>query len=462
MAFRREQLVLDDGRPFGAAVESWQEEHIFKPLDELDSAGHPRYRLAYFETPRGQGKTTIAAAEAISELVLGGEGRRIFGFATDEDQAGLLHEAAAGFVERNPLLARSLKVERRLIRSPRTHSYLRVMAADAASAHGLTPDLVVFDELHALQRRELWDAAYTAIVKKRDARMIVISTPGWRRNSIAWEVREAARRTAGYYFWSAGGRLASWLDPEEIERQRAMLPPHVFQRLHEGLWTEGEGAFITAADLARCVRLERVARDRCDQVVPHVLAVDFGLSHDLTAIAVVHRTEQGVALDLMRTWQGSKDAPVEITTEVEPFIRQCLGAFPQLRIVLDPWQSQSTFERLGAAGADVQSYVFGGSRIDEMTRNLYALAHSGNLELYDDPELKRELLDVQVLERAYGLRINHRRDGHDDRAIALAMAAHVCMGLVPEPVFILGRDAFRILPMRTTRPPGLGGPFGGW
>ena len=106
----------------------------------------------------------------------------------------------------------------------------------------------------ALQRRDLWDAVYTAIAKKRDARMLVITTPGWRRNSICWEVREAARRTDGYYFWSAGERLASWLDPAELERQRAMLPAHVFQRLHEGRWTEGEGAFITAADLARCLR----------------------------------------------------------------------------------------------------------------------------------------------------------------------------------------------------------------
>jgi phage terminase large subunit-like protein len=166
MAFRREQLILEDGRPFGAAVELWQEENIFGPLDERDTAGHPRYRLAYIETPRGQGKTTMAAAEALSELVLGGAGRRIYCFANDEDQAGLLHEAAAGFVRRNPLLGGALKVERRLVRSPRTGSYLRVMAADAASAHGLTPDLVVFDELHALHRRDLWDAVYTAIAKK--------------------------------------------------------------------------------------------------------------------------------------------------------------------------------------------------------------------------------------------------------------------------------------------------------
>jgi len=462
MAFRREQLVLEDGRLFGEAVEPWQEEHIFRPLDERDAAGHPRYRLAYIETPRGQGKTTMAAAEAISELVLGGAGRRIYCFANDEDQAGLLHEAAAGFVGRNPLLGRALKVERRFIRSPRTGSYLRVMAADAASAHGLTPDLVVFDELHALQRRDLWDAVYSAIVKKRDARMIVITTPGWRRNSICWEVREGAQHTEGYYFWSAGGRVASWLDPAELERQRAMLPAHVFQRLHEGRWTEGEGAFIAAADLARCLRPDRVARTRCDAPVAHVLAVDFGLTRDRTAIAVVHRTEQGVALDLIRTWQGSRDAPVQITTEVEPFIRECLSAFPQLRIALDPWQAQSTFERLRAAGADVQPYAFSGARIDEMTRNLYALAHSGNLELYDDAELMRELLDVQVVERGYGLRIDHHRDAHDDRVIALAMAAHVCVGLVPDPGMV-GPDAFRaltrILPIRR-RPSGLYGPLG--
>jgi hypothetical protein len=91
------------------------------------------------------------------------------------------------------------------------------------------------------------------------------------------------------------------------------------------------------------------------------------------------------------------------------------------------------------------------------------LAHSGTSSSMTIHRLSRELLDIQVVERGNGLRIDHPRDGHDDRAIALAMAAHVRVGLAPDET-VLGPDEFRalsrVLPLRTKRPPGLGGPFG--
>lgn len=425
--FRDEQLYLEDGRSLGDALEPWQREHILTPLDARDSDGHPTYRVLVLEAPRGHAKTTLLAAECLLELIVGGRDRRIFAFAADADQAALLHEAAAGFIRRNTILGRLLSVERWLIRCRATRSVMRVMSADAASAHGLTPDLIVVDELAQWQGRELWDACYSSVAKKSDARLVVITTPGWRRDSIAWEVREAARKIPGYYFWSAGERRATWLDAAEYERQRAMLPPHVFRRLHDGLWSDGAGAFITSEDLAGCIRSDRRPRTECPERW-HVLALDLGLTNDRTAAAIAHRTEHGIALDLLRTWQGSRAAPISITREVEPFIADAFTHYRNLHLVLDPWQARSTFERFNSQHPTrVESFIFTTGRIDEMTRNLYALAHSGALELYPDPDIERELLDVQLVERAQGLRIDSRRRGHDDRAIALGMAGHAAM-----------------------------------
>lgn len=45
--------------------------------------------------------------------------------------------------------------------------------------------------------------------------------------------------------------------------------------------------------------------------------------------------------------------------------------------------------------------------------------------LPDDPELLEELSNVRLRETSPGvLRMDHDRDRHDDRAIALALAAH--------------------------------------
>lgn len=428
--FREEILRLEDGRTLGAALEDWQREHVFGPIDAIDENGHPRYRLLDFELPRGHGKTTGIAAVVVTELILGGHDLRAFAFASDEDQAGLLHDAAAGFIARLPKeLRQKFTIERRRIEFRPTRSELRVMSADAPSAYGLVADLIVVDELGQFHDRELWDSLITALPKKPNARLIVISTPGWRRKSIAWEVREAARTTDGYYLFAPGKPLASFVDRAEVERQRATLPRHVFARLHLGQWSDGEGSLVTAEDLARCIRPDRSPRLSCSEPSFHVIACDLGLRNDRAVVAVVHRTMLGVALDTMRTWEGSHEAPVRIIDDVEPFIVQCLRTFPFAQITLDPWQMESTFERLQRIGVHVELFNFTGTAIDRLTTNLYSIAHGGQLELYPDLALEEELLDVQVVEKSYGVRIDHRADAHDDRVIALGMGAYVAMQL---------------------------------
>ncbi len=389
-----------------------------------------------FELHRGAGKTTIAAGEALTELVLGGHHRRIYAFAVDEDQSRILLDVAAGFVRRSPALSKLLKVDRKTIRFAKRDALLQIMSADAASAYGLTPDLIVFDEIGELRNRALFDAAFTSIAKKPQARLIAISTPGWTRSSVAWELRQACAKIDGYYLYSPGERIAGWLDAAELERQRQLLPDHVFRRQHLGQWTEGEGRFITTEDLARCLRPDLTAQLACAEG-SHVLAVDLGLSNDRTAAAIVHRTDLGARLELIRTWQGTRASPVGITTEVEPFMFDVLQHFSDLRMILDPWQARSTFERF-ASFARVQPFIFTGGKIDELTRNLYALLHAGQIELYPDEELEHELLDVQVIEKSYGLRIDHRVGAHDDRVIALGMAAWAAMQL--HPVYDVGPD----------------------
>ena len=80
--------------------------------------------------------------------------------------------------------------------------------------------------------------------------MLVISTAGWDRTSIAWEVRTIAETEPDWYF-SARGQCASWISPAWLAQQRRSLPAHVYERLHESRWVEGVGAYLTAAEVDR-------------------------------------------------------------------------------------------------------------------------------------------------------------------------------------------------------------------
>lgn len=129
-----------------------------------------------------------------------------------------------------------------------TGSRLRVLTADAPSAYGLRPDWIAVDELAEWRTRALWDSLWSAMGKRARCRMLVITTPGWDRTGIAWEVRQVAEREANWYLASRGP-CAGWIDPAWRAQQERTLPSHVFARLHLGRWVEGAGAFLSAAEV---------------------------------------------------------------------------------------------------------------------------------------------------------------------------------------------------------------------
>lgn len=446
MTFRREFLVLKDGRPLRDALEPWQVEHILNPLDARTDAGEPAFRLLYIELPRGHAKTTLAGAEALTELAVGGPFRRVSAYATDEGQARYLHDAAAGFIRRSSVLSEVFVIERDRIRIPERDSSLEIMSADDASAYGRTDDLTIFDEVGKLRKRELWFAAYTAIAKQPHARILCISSPGWSRSMVAWAIREAARTTPGYYLFSPGKRLATWLDDAEFERQRtsSTQPEFVFRREQLGQWTDGDGAFITRADLARCPRLPAY-RTACSEQSTHVLAIDLGLKRDRTAAAILHRDRARdlVALDDLRVWEGSRDDPVLIA-EVESHIRRAIDDYAGLRVVVDPWNLVSTVQRFRGR---IKEFHFTAESKRRLAKNLYSLLHNGHFGYPPDADLERELLDVQLVERASGLVIDHDSSGHDDMVVSIGMAAlelmsepppsYASASVEPDPYFVL-------------------------
>jgi hypothetical protein len=69
--------------------------------------------------------------------------------------------------------------------------------------------------------------------------------------------------------------------------------------------------------------------------------------------------------------------------------------------------------------------VFSAQSVGRLASTLMLLVRNRALALPDDAELIDELANLRLRETAPGvLRIDHDPDKHDDRAIALALAAH--------------------------------------
>ena len=95
-------------------------------------------------------------------------------------------------VEANPELKAHVAIYRRELVVPATGSRYRVLSADVPTKHGLNPHGILFDELHAQPDRTLWDVLTTGTGARRQPLTIAITTAGYDRTSVCWELHEYA------------------------------------------------------------------------------------------------------------------------------------------------------------------------------------------------------------------------------------------------------------------------------
>ena len=265
-------------------LEDWQKEEIIRPLFGWKRVGDGlrRYRTAYIEIPRKNGKSTMAAGIALLLLFADDEpGAEVFSAAVDRDQASIVFDEAKNMVEASPQLDELSEVWKRSIVVPGTKSVYRVLSADVKTKHGLNAHGVVFDELHAQPTRELWDVLTTSVGARRQPLVVAITTAGFNRESICWEQHEYARQVIEriiedptfFAYIKAADPEEDWLDEEvwaranpnlgvtvkmdylQNEARKAKQVPayqNTFRRLHLNQWTQQETRWLPVDDWDAC------------------------------------------------------------------------------------------------------------------------------------------------------------------------------------------------------------------
>ena len=188
-AFFSEILVHTKGRWARTAfhLADWQLSDIIEPLfgtvlwsDEFEMYVR-RYKIAWIEVARKNGKSEILAGIALYLLIADDEeGAEIYGCAADRDQARKVYDVAERMVELSPLLSSRLKINRQLKRiyDKRTGSYYEVTAADAGGNLGHNPHGVVFDEVLTQKNGDLWHAMRTGMGARTQPLMAAATTAG--------------------------------------------------------------------------------------------------------------------------------------------------------------------------------------------------------------------------------------------------------------------------------------------
>jgi phage terminase large subunit-like protein len=182
-AFLRHSKGRWNDEPF--VLQPWQAFIVASLFGWKRADGTRRFRIAFVEVPRKNGKTTLAAGIGLYLLVADGEaGAEVYCAATKRDQAKLVFEDAKAMVARSPELAAIVERYRYSLQIPDARSKMEPLGADANTTDGLNPFAAICDEIHAWKSRDLWDVLLTGMGAREQPLALAITTAGDFSDSI--------------------------------------------------------------------------------------------------------------------------------------------------------------------------------------------------------------------------------------------------------------------------------------
>jgi phage terminase large subunit-like protein len=161
------------------------------------SDGRRRFRMAFIEEGKGNGKSPLVAGIGLYGLVADNESRaEIYAAATKKDQAQILFRDAVAMVDQSP------ELDAALVRSGgsghewniadlSTGSFFRTVASDDAQS-GPRPHIALLDEIHEHKTGLMVEMMRAGTKGRRQALIVMITNSGTDRNSVCWSYHEYA------------------------------------------------------------------------------------------------------------------------------------------------------------------------------------------------------------------------------------------------------------------------------
>lgn len=335
----------------------WQEKFFVDIFATSNPDGTRQYKEAFLEIARKNGKTTTIAACVVYMLFMCDEfGQEIYSAANDREQASLVFNMAASMIRANPALLKRCRIydsSKRIVRAE-TESFYKALSRESATAHGLNPSFVIYDELHEAKNRDLFDVLKTGMGARTEPLFVTITTAGsdikgvcYEQYRYACQVRDGLVVDPTYYplifeaaedddIWAeatwlkANPSAGAFRDLDEIRRyaQRAKVLPTLelsFRRLYLNQWVQDLTRWMKRAHWRACglpLRMAELAGRPC------YAGLDLSSTDDFSALVLVFPFDDG-------------------TFEVLPFFWIPQARLAQRRkngVALDPWVRQGLLE----------------------------------------------------------------------------------------------------------------------
>lgn len=183
--FFQDMLTLENGKPF--VLDPFQQFIVGSIFGWYGADGYRRFRTAYVEIGKGNGKTPLAAGIGLYGLVADGEqSAEVYSAATAHDQAAICFKDAVGFVERSAELSEAVQKQVGSLAVMRSRSVFRALSSEHKGLDGKRVHMGLIDELHEHPSGIVVDKIRAGTKARRNALVFEITNSGWDRTSVCW------------------------------------------------------------------------------------------------------------------------------------------------------------------------------------------------------------------------------------------------------------------------------------
>lgn len=488
-----------EGEWFNKKVElaDWQEWDIIRPLFgwKRRADGYRRFRFAYIEIPRKNGKSVLAAGIALYLTFADREyGAQVYCAATKEAQARIVWGAARQMLKLSPELKGEAKNFKSSICCEPLGSRLVPLGRDSDSQDGLNVHGGVIDEYHAHKTADMLDVLASGRGSRRQPLLVVITTAGFGTQTPCKLESQRAKKILEqkfeneevFCFVSTVDTPENWQDEEEWERANpnwgiSIYPENFRSEFRElkqsaerhaafkvkklNIWSESALKWLKQEHWKRCsgpISRDKLRGMRCFG------GLDLGITQDISALALAFHcgtiaTPDGVELPivklLMHYWIAEEGMRERYQNDGVPYpswveagwitttpgattrydiirrdLNRLAGEFEIAEIAMDRSHGHQLMVELADDGFNVVKHAQSFAAMNSPCRAFEELIIEGRLSHGDDPVLEWMADNVTVLVNGGGeMRIVKDKSGDRVDGIVAAVMGVGRLLIAPEP-----------------------------
>jgi hypothetical protein len=413
---------------------------IYMRATERTDYEQREYREASYICGRRSGKSSkLASNIALFEgcfrthPLSRGERAFIVTVATTRRQASVVFNYILARLENSPTLHRLIDGEPRADEVDlRNGVTISVWPCNYRSIRGISIAACICDELAfwrddltgANPATEVLRAIRPSMASFSSAKLVKISSP-FAKSGPVWDDWQLRHSRPDTLVWRLDSRsMNPTLDAAFLNAERER-DPEAYAREYGAEFYESAASFLSADAIESAVVPQRWELPP-ESEMDYTASLDAAFRGDNFAFAIVHRAGDRVVQDTMRAWRGSRASPVNLAETLEEIV-STLHRYGIARIHGDQFCSEPIRQALAAQGVEFVQSPTMGARATGIWSSLRTLVAAHQIELLDDAETIAELKRLELVVTSGGNQRVEAATGHDDRAVALALAAHMCV-----------------------------------